>query len=71
MDHNACGNRFLYWDDVVWSRRREREIMEHLLHQESKEGRRTALFNLRRVQTAACVGVTIGAGIVALMLKAI
>lgn len=71
MDHNACGNRFLYWDDVAWSRRRERDIMEHLLHQESKEGRRTALFNLRRVQTAACVGVTIGAGIVALMLKAI
>lgn len=49
----------------------KRDIMEHFLHQESKAGRRTALFNLRRVQTAACVGVTIGAGIVALMLKAI
>ncbi|WP_194726849.1 hypothetical protein [Noviherbaspirillum malthae] len=45
--------------------------MEHLIHQESKAGRRTALFNLRRVQTAACVGMTLGAGIIVLMLKAI
>lgn len=71
MDHIVGAARFLYWYDVAWLRRRERDNMEHLLHQESKEGRRTALFNLRRVQTAACVGVTIGAGIVALMLKAI
>ncbi|WP_192805001.1 hypothetical protein [Noviherbaspirillum aerium] len=45
--------------------------MEHLLHQESKQGRRRALFNLRRVQSTACFSVTIGAGIIALMLKAI
>lgn len=71
MDHIASANGFLYWYDVACLRRRERDIMEHLLHQQSKMGRRTALFKLRRVQTAACVGMTIGAGIVALMLKAI
>ena len=71
MDHTARANRFLYWYNVASLRRWERDIMEHLLHQESKAGRRTALFNLRRVQTGACVGMTIGAGIVVLMLKAI
>ncbi|MFC7513545.1 hypothetical protein ACFQUU_00860 [Herbaspirillum sp. GCM10030257] len=45
--------------------------MENMLQDQSRAARRAALFHLRRMQTAACVGATISAGLVVLVLKAI
>jgi len=42
--------------------------MENRLQEESRAARRAALFHLRRMQTVACVGATIGAGLVVLAL---